>query len=230
MVDDDFTLSGVGFWWSSSWSSSSSGIESMRGIVMDVELDVLILFLPSWFCDMVGTVASVKSDNLVSIVFGASPCFNSNDSSENRTRRGNVKVDVDDVIDPLNVIAGIASLIVVVCGGAWTTVTTDDDEEEAARIGRCMTTVSIVLATDDVEVMMRLRESIVDNVNEDCWIESYFLFCCSVQDVAIVSLYWFRLSDSNSSVVLLVSTWRLLILSTEYRLQYPSCANKKSAL
>lgn len=52
-------------------------------------------------------MASVKSDNLVSITFAtsssasaASCCLNNNDSSENRTRRGKDKVDEEDVIDP----------------------------------------------------------------------------------------------------------------------------------
>ena len=49
-------------------------------------------------------MASVKSDNLVSITFAtsssASCCLNNKDSSENRTRRGKDKVDEEDVIDP----------------------------------------------------------------------------------------------------------------------------------
>lgn len=62
----------------------------------------------------------------------------------------------------------------------------NDDDDDESMAGRCCTTVSIVLATDAVDVTIRLRESIVDNVKDD---DLCSLFVCSAQVVAISLLY-----------------------------------------
>ena len=67
----------------------------------------------------------------------------------------------------------------------------DKKEEHVVMVGRGITTVSIVLATDVVEVIIRLRESMVDNAKDDTFgaLGSFSGFICSAQVVTI--RFWY---------------------------------------